>query len=237
MSLPKISHPLIEIKVPSTKKTYTFRPMLVKEEKILMIAKSSDDEKDMLSAVKQVVNNCFIDDVDIDKFTLFDIEYLFLKLRAYSVNNIVTLYFKDLEDDKEYKFDVDLLEIEVKFPENISNKVEITNKTGIVLKYPSSRLYDDKEFLDTESYDDMYNKLLISAIDKVYDENTVYKSDDYKSEELVEFLNDLPIVSYNKMREFVDNSPKIEKILEYKDANGKEKKIYLNTLNDFFQLR
>ena len=101
MALPKISHPTFEIEIPSTKQKVRYRPFLVKEEKILLIAQQSNDLKDTMFAVKQVLQNCSLDPVDVEELTTFDIEYYFVKLRSKSVNNIVTLRYRDLEDDKE----------------------------------------------------------------------------------------------------------------------------------------
>ena len=119
MSLPKIEHPIFKIKIPSSKREVRFRPFLVKEEKILLIAKTSEQENDILLAIKQVVNNCALDDLNIDKLALFDVEYLFLRIRAQSVNNIVSVTYRDNEDPMDYDFDIDLNNVNVVFPLNL----------------------------------------------------------------------------------------------------------------------
>ena len=145
MTLPKIPHPTFTLEVPSTKKKLTFRPFLVKEEKILLMAKTSQDENDVLSAVKQIVNNCCeTKGFDVNKIAIFDLEYLFLKIRASSVGNMISLSYNDLEDKKQYSFEVDLNKIEVEFPaKSVSNKIEINGKTGILMSYPPASLYDE----------------------------------------------------------------------------------------------
>ena len=120
MALPKLTHPMFDVVVPSSKKVIKIRPMLVKEEKILLMAKTSDDPSEILSAVKQVVNNCIVDsDIDVEKFPLFDVEYIFIKIRSYSVSNISKVSYRDNEDNKVYDFEVDLEKVNVVFPEKL----------------------------------------------------------------------------------------------------------------------
>ena len=118
MTLPKISYPTYTIKVPSTKKNVKFRPFLVKEEKLLLMAKESENNADILQSIKQIVNNCCLDEnFDNEKLTIFDLEYIFIKLRAFSVDNIVKVSYKDEEDGQNYDFEVDLNSVEIDFPE------------------------------------------------------------------------------------------------------------------------
>ena len=112
MSLPKIEYPIHLINIPSINKKIKFRPFLVKEEKLLLMAKESDNLADNLLATKQVINNCCLEPLDINKLAIFDLEYIFLKLRALSVDNMVKLSYVDNEDNKTYTFDVDLNEVE-----------------------------------------------------------------------------------------------------------------------------
>ena len=107
MQLPKIQTPIFNIEIPSIKKTKKFRPFLVKEEKILLLAQQGNDS-DLLDAITQIINNCCLEDLNISSLASFDLEYIFLKLRARSVNNLVELKYKDKEDDKIYTFEVDL---------------------------------------------------------------------------------------------------------------------------------
>ena len=139
MALPKIKIPLFDVTIPSTKKDAKFRPFLVKEEKILLMAQSGATKKEMINALKQVINNCvtLLDgkDVDIDALTTFDLEYLFLKIRAKSVDNVVTLKYVDHEDEKEYEFKVALDDIEIKYNPEHTNKIKVDDEIGIILKY------------------------------------------------------------------------------------------------------
>jgi hypothetical protein len=235
MSLPKITYPQIILTIPSSKKKVTFRPFLVKEEKILLMAKLSDEESDILIAIKQVVNNCAIDEFDVNAISLFDLEYIFIQLRAASVNDTVEVSYKDNEDEKIYDFEVKLKDIKVNFPEKIDNKIRITDTTGIVMKYPNSSLYEDKEFL--ESGDDSFFQLILRCVDKVYDENEVYETSAYSKKELEEYVENLDIKTFEKIQDFMINQPKLSYVIKYKNSLGNDREIELTTLSDFFTLR
>jgi hypothetical protein len=236
MTLPKISHPTFRLTVPSSKKQLTFRPFLVKEEKILLMAKTSDDNNDILSAVKQVVNNCCQENnFDVNKLTIFDLEYLFLKIRSNSVGNMVPLSFKDLEDDKEYKFEVDLNTIEVKFPKNVDSRIKIDDKTGIVMRYPSASLYDDKDFLSL-GQDAMF-ELMLRCVDKIYSGDEMFDPSSYTREQMADFMDGLDVKTFEKIQEFLSSAPSMSHTLTYKNSLGHDRKIELTTLNDFFTLR
>ena len=236
MPLPKVKHQIYDLVIPSTGKKESFRPFLVKEEKILLMAKASDDPADSLRAVKQIVNNCSIrDSFDIDTLAIFDIEYLFLQLRAVSVSNIVQLSYRDNEDNKVYDFSVDLKEIKVQFPESVEKIVKVTDSMGIVMKWPSAALFDDDEYLKTG--DQAFYELILRCIDKIYDGDEVYNSSEYSAKELETFLDDCGVAVFDKIQAFMLNAPKLYHKLTYTNANGNERVIELNGLTDFFTLR
>jgi len=232
--LPKIQHPIFEFTVPSTKIVTKFRPFLVKEEKILLMAKSSEDRADILRAIKQVVNNCAIDNFDVDKLTLFDLEYLFLKLRSISVDNTVKVSYRDNDDQKVYDFVIDLSSIEVKFPENVESIIKISDDMGIVMRYPSASIFDDRTYF--RAGDDAYYELVLRCIDKIYDSDNVYQATDYNKEDLEKFLDDCGIAVFNEIQKFMTNVPKLYHRLNYTNSNGKDRVIELTSLTDFFTL-
>lgn len=237
MALPQIMYPQFDILIPSTKKKQKFRQFLVKEEKILLVAKASEDDSDILTAIKQVVANCALDNsFDVNKITVFDLEYIFLKLRAYSVSNVVKLSYRDLEDDKVYDFEVDLEKVEVQFPKDVSNKIEIVDKTGVVMKYAPASLYSDKEFLVTPT-EDAAIELIVRCIDKIYDADTVYDAASYTHNELKEFVESMDVNTFEKINLFLSNAPKISYTIKYKNSLNNDREIVLSTLTDFFTLR
>jgi hypothetical protein len=234
--LPKIEHPIYKIKIPSLKKDHSFRPFLVKEEKLLLMAKESGNQADILTAIKQIVNNCSLDkNLDIDKLSIFDLEYAFLKIRAFSIDNIIKVAYKDSEDEQVYDFEVDLNKVEVTFPKKVKNTVKINEKAGLIMKYPSASLYDDKEFFNTR--ENHYFELILRCIDKVYVEDDIYEVKDVSKEELESFIENLGVGVFKEVNDFLVNSPKITYKIEYTNKNGTKREIILNSLNDFFTWR
>jgi hypothetical protein len=234
MSLPKLDKPTFEMTIPSQKKAVRFRPFLVKEEKILLVAQQGETERDIIYAIKQVLSNCVLDQTfDVDKLTTFDLEYMFLKLRSKSVNNIIEVSYRDVEDDKVYDFEIDLDTIEVKYPETeISNKIAVSDTVGIIMKYPSVTILDNVPENATST--DIVDYLIRSCIESIYDEETVYPIEDQPEEEVTEFLDSIDIESFNKVRAFLDNLPKLYHKLEYTNSLDHVRTIELENLRDFF---
>jgi hypothetical protein len=236
MSLPKLDYPIHNIEIPSLKKTFKFRPFLVKEEKLLLMAKESGNDVDVLGAIKQIINNCSLEpNLIINKLSLFDLEYIFIKLRSISVDNKIKVSYKDTEDQKVYDFDINLDDIKVTFPKKMDNNIKITKTSGIIMKYPSASLYDDKEFLGLEK-DHMF-ELIVRCIESIYSGEEVYPAKDYKKADLSEFLEGLDIKTFQSIQEFLVNVPKIEYKIEYKNEKGNDREIVLSSLNDFFTWR
>ena len=233
--LPKIDKPIFEITVPSMKREVKFRPFTVKEEKILLVAQQESNEKSIILAIKQVINNCCQEDkFDVDKLATFDLEYLFLKLRARSINNVIEVSYRDNEDDKVYDFEIDLDEVEMLQNADASNIISITDTVGIKMKYPSVTIIDDAP---TEaSAADVVEYLIRKCIDSIYDEESVYPADEYDEKELLEWIDSLDVETFNKIRAFFDNLPQMYYKLEYTNSLGNERTIELSTLSDFFIL-
>lgn len=235
--LPKITHPTTDVTIPSTKKKIRVRPLLVKEEKVLLMAKESNDELDVFSALKQVVNNCIVTpNVNIDDMTIFDLEYLFIKIRSFSVSNTTNVSYVDGEDEKIYNFTIDLDKLEVVFPKNITNDIKINDDISISLKYPSAKLYDEKEFLK-KTNNDMIEYLLLSCLDKIFIKDEMIEFKDLSKDEIMQFLEDLPLKSYDMIKSFFNEMPHMHYEIDYKNELGNDRKIVLSTLTDFFTFR
>lgn len=233
MALPRIDKPLFKMMMPSKQKEVTSRPFLVKEEKILLMAQMSGTEKDIILAIKQILQNCIQDEwFDADDLTTFDLEYMFLKLRARSVNNIVKLSYEDLEDGKRYDFDVDLDKIELTYNEKHSNKIAITDDIGIIMRYPT---VDDVQTVSPElNYIEMLEELVYKCVDKIYDNENVYPASQELPEELRAFLEGLDVNTYQKIREFFETLPKLTHRITYTNSLNNERFVELRNLKDFF---
>ncbi len=211
--------------------------MLVKEEKILLIAKSGGDPRDALSAVKQVVNNCILDDkINVDNLTTFDIEYLFVKIRAYSISNISKVAYIDSEDNETYDFEVNLDDVIVKFPENIDKKIKVNDDITVIMKYATASLMTDENFTQTD-INKYFDMLIAYCIDKIYEGDEEFDLKDVSKEELQKYLEEqFDPVSYDKMRKFVMNMPRLHYEINYTNSKGTERQIPMTSLVDFFTL-
>jgi len=237
MALPKIMYPQFDILIPSKNKKMKFRQLLVKEEKILLTAKASAEESDILTAINQVVQNCAMDDsFDVNKIAVFDLEYIFIKLRGLSISNRVNLTFKDFEDEKLYDFEVDLDKVKIDIPKNIDSKIMVNEKLGVVMKYPSASIYSDKEFFKN-SMDDATVELVVRCIDKIFDGDSVYDPALFTREEVLEFLDSLDVKTFTKISDYLANVPKVNYEIKYKNSLGNDRQIVLSSINDFFTLR
>ena len=239
MALPKIKIPLFDVVIPSTKQNAKFRPFLVKEEKLLLIAQSGNTKTEMINSLKQVINNCVLldngKDVDIDTLTTFDLEYLFLKIRAKSVDNIVSLKYIDNEDKKTYSFDIALDSIEIQYDPNHTNKIKVNDEIGIILKYPTTSVI---EMIDDEniSQADISTIMIKSCMDKIYDADDVYLVKESTEEELEEFIDSLNVKVFEEFQKFFESMPRLYYKIEYTNSMGTERVIELTTLDDFFTL-
>jgi T4 bacteriophage base plate protein len=234
MSLPKINYPLFDVVIPSSQKKIKMRPFLVKEEKILLMAQSSDDSRDTVLAIKQVVNNCIVDDVDVDKLTTFDLEYMFVKLRARSINNLIDVVYNDPEDEQQYKIQINLDNVEIKTDPKHKNVVEINDDYGLMLRYPKTDMLQQVEKATSEV--DLYFEVIKYCIDKVYDANDVYEVKDYSDEELQDFVSSLDVNTFKQIQLFLETMPKLHYEASYTNSLGTERKVVLQNLNDFFML-
>lgn len=230
MPLPKSNSPIFPIEIPSTGKKEKFRQWKVREEKILLVAKESDEASDKLRSVYQVVNNCSVEDGGIDqKLTISDLEWTFLKLREITVGNILDLTYVEGED--EYPVQVDLSKVEP--PEKLERtKNIVVDKTlSFEIGRPMAELYlDDKLINSGFKVDDV----LVRCLKSVSDSERRY--DIFSQEEAEEFFDGLDIKSMEEARKFIMESPSMKYDVKYKNKAGVERTVKLRTLLDFFTL-
>jgi len=238
MAFPKIDKPILTIKNPADQKDRRFRPFTVKEEKLLMIAKASDELSDILLAIKQVVANCSLDDLDVETLPIFALEYFYLKLRAASVSNVISVTYEDAEDEKQYSFKINLDEVKVEAPGDKagSNKIVLGPDVGIVLQYPPASIYGDKEFTQL-SEEAMLFELVKKCIVSAWQGDAVFETKNETEEELTTFVESLDIEAFNKIQAFLQATPKMHYVLKYKNSLDHERTITLSSLSDFFALR
>ena len=235
MALPKINIPTFELTQPSTGMKIQYRPFLVKEEKILLTARESDDAIDHIRAVSQIINNCVISEgFDVDDIPIFDMEYIFVKLRSASIGAKVKFSVNDSTDGQRHELEINLDEIEVQFAENHDKKIQINDKIGMQMKYATPKIAE-KVTGGTNRTDVVYSTIM-ECIDFVYDEEEVYPWNESTDIEKREFLDNLPVEAYDKIEEFFNTVPKIEHVVAYTNNNEEEKRVVFRSVEDFFYL-
>jgi hypothetical protein len=238
MKLPKIEQPIITIVQPSTKKKVKFRPFLVKEEKILLMAQQAGRRDEIIHAIFQVLNNCLIDELDLRETTTFDFDFFFLKLRAASVDNMISLTYTDPNDAEKYPVSVNLDKVKLVVSDP-DQKIKVDDLT-IALKYPTigsfldiaDKIIDD--VTDQDQILDFADEMLASCIRTVYDSETVY--DEFTNEELAKWIETLPPHVFRSIKEFLDSVPEISHTAEIKRKDGTTTEVVLRGLEDFFTL-
>ena len=232
MTLPTINTPTYELEVPSTKEKITYRPFLVKEEKILLTAMETGGEQDMVLALKQIVNNCLLSEIDIDHLATFDLEYIFLNLRSKSVGEVATINITCPDDEEtQVPVEIPLDEVEVTFPEGHSNKVELTDTIGLTMKYPDFTLASETRETNTEYLFDMIK----GCIAQITEGETVHERVDFNEKELDTFLDSLSTKQLEGVQNFFETMPKLRhEITVTNPKTKKENKVTLEGLDAFF---
>ena len=246
MGLPKIAVPEYSLTLPSTGKELKYRPFLVKEEKLLLLAMESEDNKQIVTATKNVLQNCIFDDINVEDMPIFDIEYIFLWLRGRAKGEKLELNYKCPKCEQSLPVDLNLEDIKVTYPEGHEKKVEINDSVGIVLKYPNMAMQAKIETIDSENEVEVLFKSIQLCIDYIYDNETMYSSKDHTEKELEEFIESLTDVQFKKLSSFFETMPKLEHKLNLvctgSVKDGKKKKtncdykeeITLEGLQSFF---
>jgi len=241
--LPKLDVPIYTIKLISNGQDVRIRPFLVKEQKLFLMAAESEDPKETINTIRQVLKNCVIDELDIDNLPTFDLEYLFMNLRARSVEEVVELKYKcnnDITDDKgetkkcagSVDFSLNLLEIEPTKHEDHETKFMLNDKVGICLRYPTFEMIQNYENMDENQ---ILVNVLIDCIDYLYDDEQVYYAKDTPKEELMEFIDSMQQKDLEKIKKFFDTMPEIKKDVHFKCGKcGYEEDIEIKGLQNFF---
>lgn len=238
MALPKIDVPVYELTLPYSKKKLKYRPFTVKEEKLLLFSQTEEDPKQIASSIKQVVQNCVMNNIDITDLPSFEVDFLFLKLRAVSVNNIVNIKVKDDELDEFCDVEINLDDVQLISKNNVSDKIELTNEYMIKLKFPSFKNIESVVDMVASSNQksDFTIGLITESIESVYsrDGEEVYLFDDYSLAEKTEFLDSLTSKHLKDIQLFLSNIPVLEHEVVYETSTGEKRTRVFRGLFDFF---
>ena len=237
MALPKIETPTYTMVLPSREGEIKFRPFTVKEEKILMIAAETGEQKDMLRAMSDVIKSCTYDVVNCDDLPVFDIEYIFLQLRAKSVGEIAKFRVLCPDDMETYtEIEIDLTKVDVQVDDDHDNKVVIDEKRnlGVVFDYPTLSTYDISKDIDTVNTEDVFN-LIYSCVNHIYEGDKIYPGKDSTLKEKKEFFDSISQKNLVDIRKFFDSIPRLKQEVEVENPKTKVKSIVtLKGLQDFF---
>jgi len=236
MALPKLEVPIYELTVPSTDEKIKYRPFLIKEEKILLIAMESGESEDVIQAVKQIVSECTFNKLKLGNMPMFDVEYIFLQIRSKSVGEVSKLKVLCQDDGKTYaNVEVDLTEIEVQVNDDHTNKIELTDEMGVIMKYPTIDSFSTAGISDITA-ENMLD-VIVACIDKIYDKKgeEVYDSKDSSKKELMDFVEQMNTTQFQDVQSFFDSMPKLRhEIVVVNPKTKVENVVALSGLNDFF---
>jgi hypothetical protein len=238
MPLPKIVTPEYDLVLPSTQKKITYRPFLVKEEKLLVLALESENTKQITTAIKSVLKSCILTrGIKVEKLPTFDIEYLFLNIRARSVGEEVEVKIVAPDDgETNVTVTIDLEDIQVQTNENHTNKIKLDDTLMMEMKYPSLEQFISNNF-DFEGDTDINQsfELIASCIDKIYNEDDVWSTDDCTKKEVVDFLEQMSSTQFKEIEQFFETMPKLSHTIEITNPITKVKStIVLEGLSSFF---
>ena len=236
MALPTLDLPTYELKVPSTGKTIKYRPFLVKEEKVLLLALESGDDKAIQDAVKNLLKGCIISRCKVENFATFDLEYIFLKIRAAAVGEIVEMEVTCLDDNEtKVKYNLNLDEVEVVFPEGHSSKIMLTDTTGLIMKYPSfDRFVETSVSGKVLSNDDIFD-IIAESIDQIFQGEEVYDSSTTSKKEFRQFVEQLTNKQFEELEKFFETAPKLSHQFKVVNPNtGVESTFTIEGLANFF---
>lgn len=213
MALPKIEYPVYELKIPSTGKEIKVRPFIVKEEKLLLMAVESKDENEIINTTKQVIGNCILEgDVDIDKLPFFDIDYIFIALRAKSIGEKIDMQFICNNVVNEnicghiFEAPIDIANAVIENKDDMIKDISLSNNITVKMKYPPYSVM--KIISGKEDNLERKIKVICTCIESIVQDDKIYTSKDYTREELNKFVSEMTEDNFKKMENFVDNFPR-----------------------------
>jgi len=238
MTLPSVETPRYELTLPSTEKVVQFRPFLVKEEKVLLVAMESNNNGEIINATKEILNACTYEKLEIEKLPIFDIEYIFLQIRAKSVGEIANFKMLCPDDKQTYaNVEVDLTKVNVQVDDEHTNNIVIdeNRKLGVVFNYPTLEMTKAGFNVDETDINTLFD-IMITSIEHIYEGEKIYPAKDSTKEELKTFLESLPQKTFEKIKTFFETMPQLRHTIEVENPKTKVKNtIELKGIRDFFQ--
>ncbi len=235
MALPKVALPTYELEVPSNGKKIKYRPFVVKEEKLLLLALESGDDKQIEDATRTLLKNCIQSRVKLEDLAIFDLEYIFLQIRAVSVGEVVEMLLT-CEDDGEtqVKYNLNLTDVQVIKSEDHSSKIMLSDSMGLIMKYPSFEEFVKVSIIAKDTSEQVI-EIMGKCVDQIFDGEDVYDSSTTSKKEFVEFIEGLTNKQFEKVQEFFSEMPVLKHEIKLKNPNtGVENSFVIQGLSNFF---
>lgn len=233
MKLPVIDLPIYETTLPSSGEKVKFRAFTVKEEKIMLIAKESQEPEQIVLSIKQVIGNCLIDK-NIDDLAVFDLEYILLMIRSKSVSNVVDFIITDPDTGEEVKLKLNIDDVKIIRDEKHTDKIKLNDDYTMFMKYPNYDLYMSTVKNMIEKDPMVYYDIMISCIDKVVSTDEVYKFSDFSKEEIDQFIENLEGDVIDRIQLFFETMPKLRHEIPYTNSNKDNKVFVVEGTESFF---
>ena len=233
MALPKIATPTYELEIPSSKEKLTYRPFLVKEEKLLLLAMETEKDEDIVHSIKTIINNCTFEKVNVDDLPLFDLEYIFLNVRAKSVGEVINLKLL-CEDDKETYADVsiNLEDIKVDFNDTHTNLIQLNDNVSMIMSYPQYNMMTTPEGGSDTAY---VFKIIKQSVSQIVEGETIHEKADFTEKELDEFIESLTSKQFADIQNFFETMPRLRHEVKFKNPKTKKQnKVTLEGMQSFF---
>jgi hypothetical protein len=236
MALPEIVLPTYELEIPSSGKKIKYRPFVVKEEKLLLLALETNDEKEIETAVRELLKGCIQTRIKLEDLALFDLEYIFLNIRAVSVGEVVEMNLTCQDDgETQVRYNLNLTDVKVSKPEGHSNKIMLSDKMGVIMKYPSFEEFVKISIIGQSPTADSVVEIMANCIDQIFDGEDVYDSSTTTDKEFVQFIEKLTNKQFEDVQKFFDNTPTLEHTIKVKNPNtGVMNEVTISGLSNFF---
>ena len=236
MALPEVALPTYELEIPSSGKKIKYRPFVVKEEKVLLLALESGDDKQIEEAVRNLLKGCIQSRVKVDDLAIFDLEYIFLNIRAVSVGEVVEMMLTcDDDGETQVRYNLDLTAVEVIKPEGHDNKIMLSDAMGVIMKYPSFEEFVKISIIGKNSTSEDVIEIMARCVDQIFDAEDVYDSSTTSKKEFVEFIENLTNKQFEDVQKFFEDAPVLKHEINFKNPNtGVDNTIVIQGLSNFF---
>ena len=233
MALPKIATPTYELEIPSSKEKLTYRPFLVKEEKLLLLAMETEKDEDIIHAIKTIITNCTFEKANVENMPLFDLEFIFLNVRAKSIGEVIKLKLL-CEDDKETYADVsiNLEDIKVDFNDTHTNHIQLNDAVSMIMSYPQYNMMTTPEGGSDTAY---VFKIIKQSVSQIVEGETIHEKADFTEKELDEFIESLTSKQFADIQNFFETMPRLRHEVKFKNPKTKKQnKMTLEGMQSFF---